>query len=267
MNIDELLLSAQMSNHATALVVAPSWGQGRTVFGGISAGMLYRAMKQQVDPERQLRSMNVCFAGPLMSDEPFTIELELLREGKSLSHLIARAVQNGDTAILSQASFGNPRESSVIKPALDKHDLGKPGSGQKIKHIPNVTPDFIQHFDLNLVRGALPYTGGSADTAELGGWMRFADTPDQFTDAHLITLIDAWPPAMLSMLNGPSPASTVSWNIEFIHPHAYIAPGEWIAYHAKTRQSGAGYGHAEASIWDEKGELIAISRQAVAMYG
>lgn len=96
--------------------------------------------------------------------------------------------------------------------------------------------------------------------------MRFSEAPAEVTDAHLIALIDAWPPTILQMLRWPAPASTMSWNLEFIHPHGPVAGDDWFAYQADTRQAADGYCHSEANIWDTRGELIAISRQIIAVF-
>ncbi|MFT4941090.1 MAG: acyl-CoA thioesterase [Paraglaciecola sp.] len=68
------------------------------------------------------------------------------------------------------------------------------------------------------------------------------------------------------MLRWPAPASSMSWKVEFIHPHSTFQPTDWFAYQAQTRQAADGYGHTEANIWDAKGKLIAVSRQTVTIF-
>jgi hypothetical protein len=46
--------------------------------------------------------------------------------------------------------------------------------------------------------------------------MRFKNQPSHFSDAHLVALIDIWPPTVLKMLRWPAMASNMSWNL-FIH--------------------------------------------------
>jgi hypothetical protein len=53
--------------------------------------------------------------------------------------------------------------------------------------------------------------------------MRFKQQPENFSDAHLVALIDIWPPTVLQMSRWPAMASTMSWNLEFIHPHQKIS--------------------------------------------
>ena len=81
MTVDELLdipsLTQTSENtwKVENLVIPKTWGQGRTAFGGISAGMLYTAVKQQITDDRVLRSFTTNFVGPLMLDTPFSIEV------------------------------------------------------------------------------------------------------------------------------------------------------------------------------------------------
>ncbi|GAA5216953.1 thioesterase family protein [Corallincola platygyrae] len=265
MHIDELLEAAVLTaDSQTTMTLPEDWTQGRTVFGGLSAALLYVVIKNQVAAERPLRSLSTNFVGPLLTDTSFSFEVELLREGKSASQLSARIVQQGQVAVIQQACFGAERGSDITVKQTDDHQLSSPKIEQQLPFIPDVTPKFIQHIDLAIVDGAMPYTG--ALQSSLDGWMRFRNPPNRITDAHLICLIDAWPPAVLQMMKQLAPASTMAWNLEFIHPHQPIAPDDWFAYKAYTRQAANGYAHLEANIWDSAGELVAISRQCVTVF-
>ncbi|USD42324.1 thioesterase family protein [Vibrio sp. SCSIO 43135] len=265
MHIDQLLQQAEdCVNNGTTMTFPQSWAQGRTAFGGISAALLYTTMKVKVAPDRPLRSLTTNFVGPLLSDTPFSFEVEVLREGKNASQLTARLVQNGDVAVMQQASFGIDRFSEIEVANSESHNLSQPNSLPLVPFVPSVTPSFIGNIDLAIEEGAMPYTG--QPDSHVHGWMRFKEPPTHISDAHLICLIDAWPPAVLQMMKGPAPASTMMWNLEFIHPHKPVDPKEWFAYKAITRQAGNGYAHLEADIWNDTGELVAISRQSVAVF-
>jgi acyl-CoA thioesterase II len=266
MHIDGLLALAkeQKSHPNRELVIPTSWAQGRTVYGGVTAGLLYAAAKAYVDDDRVMRSNSTNFIGPLMTEIPFTISIEVLREGKNVSQILARAIQNDKTCVMAQICFGNSRQSKVSVPNNDKHNMEAPKKANFIPPIPKVTPKFLKHLDLALVEGSIPFMGKK--TSHYHGWMRFSKAPQVFTDAHLICIIDAFPGTILQMLKWPAPASSVSWNIEFIHPHRPISGEDWLAYQAHTRQAADGYAHTEANIWDKDGELIAISRQTVAIF-
>ncbi|GAB3518640.1 acyl-CoA thioesterase [Photobacterium alginatilyticum] len=265
MHIDTLLQTAkELTNSQATMTLPEDWAQGRTAFGGISAALLYTVMKEKVADDRPLRSLTTNFVGPLFADIPFSFDVEVLREGKNASQLTARIIQDGQIAVIQQACFGTDRFSEIEVGNSDTHQLKDPQNLTRIPMIPGQTPNFIQHLDLAVSEGAMPFSGSPLST--LNGWMRFKQAPEQITDAHLISLIDAWPPAVLQMMKQPAPASTMMWNLEFIHPHQPVQPDEWFAYKAHTRQAAGGYAHLEANIWDSAGELIAISRQSVAVF-
>jgi acyl-CoA thioesterase len=266
MHIDELLnaSSAHKSTPEMTFTVPAQWSQGRTVYGGLSAAMLYAAARPYVESQRVMRSNSINFVGPLLVDTPFTIEIEVVREGKNVSQVMARAIQNDKTCVVSQICFGMHRVSKIIVENNETHDMDAPKKGNFIPQIPKVTPKFLKNIDLSIHNGGIPFTGRKS--AHYHGWMRLKHPPASISDAHIISLIDAWPPTLLQMMKWPAPASTVSWNIEFIHPHRHIEATDWFAYKAETRQAANGYGHTEANIWDSSGELIALSRQTVAIF-
>ncbi|WP_088328749.1 thioesterase family protein [Lacimicrobium sp. SS2-24] len=266
MHIDQLL--EQIQQHAdqetTPITVPKSWTQGRTLFGGISAALLYEAIRHKVKGDRVLRSLTTNFVGPLAPERPFEIRISVLREGKNVTQVTANALQDNQVAVFCQACFGVQRESKISVKSSTTHTMTPPQKAKFIPQIPKVTPKFLKHIDLSLTEGGLPFT--AKKTSKTCGWMRFSQHPEKITDAHLIALIDAWPPTILQMLRWPAPASTMSWNLEFIHPHAPVASDDWFAYQADTRQAADGYCHSEANIWDAKGELVAISRQIIAVF-
>ncbi|WP_018981414.1 acyl-CoA thioesterase [Salinimonas chungwhensis] len=270
MHIDELLTFSQPAwiNETTAVyrerIISADWGQGRTAFGGITAGMVFTAINAQVEDSRVLRAFNTNFIGPITLDYPFDIEVVKLREGKNVSHFSGQIIQNGKVCVASQACFGVGRVSKISVENHEVHAMSAPRKAQFIPQIPKVTPKFLRHFDLAIAEGGVPFTGRK--THHYHGFMRFSQAPETLTDGHLITMIDAWPPTLLQMMRWPAPASTVTWNIEFIHPHRPVSGADWFAYQAHTRQAADGYGHTEATIWDKDNEVVAISRQTVAVF-
>ena len=266
MHFDELLATAKQfaTDESTTVTLPDDWGQGRTAFGGVSAALLYTAIQSKVAAGRPLRSLSTNFIGPLALNEPFSFQVDILREGKSATQVVGKILQHGQIAVMQQACFGVDRESNIIVDTTTSHTLPSPEGLKTFPFIPSITPNFIQHTDLATCGGNTPFTGSTDSFTD--GWMRFKQPPASINDAHLIALIDAWPPCVLQMMKQPSPASTMTWNLEFIHPHQPVAPTDWFAYKAVTRQAAGGYAHTEANIWDAQGELVAISRQCVAVF-
>ena len=266
MNIDELFQHIQLNadtNNVQFPSIPKTWSQGRTVFGGLSASLALLAIRQLVGDERVLRSISVNFVGPIAAESEFTITPSLLREGRNVTHATATITQGDKICVVCNACFGSGRESRIKVANQVHNDMVHPKKANFIPQIPKVVPKFLRHFDLSIEKG-MPFTGSKNKQVE--GWMRFKEAPREISDAHIIAMIDAWPPTLLQMLRLPAPASTVTWEVEFIHPIKSLQPTGWLAYKADTRQAADGYGHTEANIWNDSGELVALSRQVVGIF-
>ena len=245
------------------MTIAEDWTQGRTVFGGLSAGLAYQVLKNVVAQGRLLRSITFNFVGPLAANVPFSFTWQVLREGKSATQISGNIVQNGQVCLAALGCFSADRVSDVkVDPGLKP--LPAPPRGLGTARRASGAPSFTRHVELAIEAGDAPFSG--SDNACFTGWVRFANAPAEITEAHIITLIDAWPPTVLQMFSTPAPASTMSWNLELVHPHGKLAPRSWLAYEAGTVQANGGYAHSEAQVHNEAGELIAISRQLVAAF-
>ena len=264
MLFEQLLRQAQTESEFN---VNASWGQGRTLFGGLSAALAYEKIKHNVDPERPLRSISINFSGQALADIPFSISEQVLSNGKSISQINGQLIQNERIVTQVCACFGIERESeiSIVSP---KVKLPPIGSNQRLNYMKGLTPEFVQHFEFEYCKGQFPFSNSPLN--ELAGWMRFKEPAENFTESHLIALIDAWPPTVLQKLKKPAPCATVSWNLEIVQPLSLLEQplraNDWFYYAAEIKQAHHGYAHTEAKVYSSDGTLIALSRQLIAVY-
>lgn len=271
MHIDELLLqTSALQSTATDQWqcshpgLPDNWGQGRTAFGGITAGFLHYALSQVVDGDRSLRAYHTNFVGPVSFNTPFTLVVEKLRSGRNMSQYLAKFVQNGSVCTCVQACFGVSRDSKITINKLPSHSMKLPKKAKFIPQIPKVTPKFFRHYELAIEQGQIPFSWSKH--SHYHGWMRFKQPVAQFNYTHFISLIDAWPPAVIQQLKLPAPVSTVSWDIEMIQPLEITTDNPWFAYQVETKLANGGYAHTEATIWDDKERVVALSRQTIAVF-
>jgi acyl-CoA thioesterase len=250
-----------------AVVIPPIWAQGRTCFGGLTAALAYEAMRAVTAAGRPLRSLAITFVAPAQVEIPLRFEAEALREGKAVSQVFCRVLQNDQVVMLAQGSFGLPRESSVLVEGLSAPAFKPLDECQELPFIPRVMPEFTRHIAMRWAVGGLPFSASSA--REMGGWMRFREGvgAEPMEVAHLLALIDAWPPATLPHLRSPAPSSSLTWTIEFIQPLPTQAANGWCRYLAEIEHARDGWGHVAAQCWSEAGQLLAISRQTVTLFG
>ena len=157
-----------------------------------------------------MRSLAVTFVGPATPQVPISFEVEVLREGKAVSTLLGRAVQEGQVVTLVQGSFGDGRPSAIevkAQPAVDMKPLEQ--SAAELPYIKGVTPEFMRHVALRWAIGGLPFSGN--DDRRMGGWVRLRDMADgPASEAHLLAMVDAWPPSLLPHLRQPAAGSTLT---------------------------------------------------------
>jgi len=264
MNLTELLDAVRAN--AESVTVPPTWAQGRAAFGGLMAAMVYEAMRLKLTDDRPVRSLAISFVAPAAADVPIRFEVDVLREGKAVSTLLGRAVQEGQVVTLVQGNFGAGRPSVVDIPAQPAFAM-KPleQAAPELPYIKGVTPEFMRHVALRWAVGGLPFSGN--DSRQMGGWVRLRNIADEALNvSHLLALVDAWPPSLLPHLKQPAAGSTLTWTIEFIQPTPKLSTLDWCRYCVETEYARDGYGHAAAALWSEKGELLALSRQTVTVF-
>ncbi|MDR7119150.1 thioesterase family protein [Rheinheimera soli] len=245
--------------------VPEQWGQGRAVFGGMASALALAHLVTELPAQIPLRSVSVSFVAPLNAG-PATVSRRILRQGKSVIQAMVEITQQGQVALVLLASFGVERPSaykiaSETSPVFTEKALVMPKQGP--------VPEFTRHFDYQIKRGVMPFSGGSS--TELGGLIRFAEGHNTAVGVlELLALVDAWPPVSLTLLNQPAPASSLTWTIEFIQPHqaseSTATTTNWWSYLASIEHGADGYHHIEAKLWQPDGQLAAISRQTVTVF-
>ncbi|MEO4046613.1 thioesterase family protein [Pseudomonas sp. CAU 1711] len=252
--------------HPQHVVVPALWGQGRAAFGGLVAAMLYEAMRLKVAPGKPVRSLAVTFVAPLQMGEATAFEVEVLREGKSVSQVLGRAVQNGAVVAMAQGSFGAARESAVRVVAEPAPAMKAVEECQELGYIPGVTPEFTRFLAMRWGEGGMPFSNNQSRS--MGGWVRLRSdvSYDRVSEAHLLALVDAWPPVVLAHLSKPAPGSSLTWTIEFVHPIPSLTTHDWCLYRAEIEHAADGYGHIAARLWTADGQLLALSRQTTTVF-
>lgn len=270
--IGPVTLQTMLDQAATGTVeIEEGWGQGRATFGGLVGSLLLAGLSAHVAEAADgslpaLRSVAVSFVAPAAPGAA-TVEREILRQGSRVSHAQARLVQDGEIKAVLLASYGVGRESVVSVPTTaDPPPIPAVEELEAIPHLPGLTPDFFAQVDLRIADGGWPFSG--ADTSHVTGWMALREPLATVTPAHLLALVDAWPPSVLQMLSVPSPSSTVTWSMDFLIDldNEQVDPATHWLYAVTTDQAAGGYVHTGAHIWHPDGRLVAISRQVNSVF-
>jgi len=255
----------ELAKTTSELTVDDSWGQGRSVFGGLTTAMVLTYIESQATlKDCDLRTINIHFCGSATEGELCELKYKILSEGRSVIQVEGQLLQNGAVKTQVIACFGRQRVSGigVTQPPMLFEKI--PEEAMKMPFIKGVAPGFVEYLDTRFTSTALPYSGSNEGV--ISGWIRFEDRPDVFSDSAILALIDAWPPAVMPMLSQPAPTSSITWNVEFIQPRDELAADDYLYYHCEVVQADRGYAHTEAKIYHPNGQLLALSRQLVGVY-
>ena len=255
----------ELAKTTNKLTVDNSWSQGRSVFGGLTAAMVLTYIETQTGfKDSDLRTINVHFCGAAIEGVPCELQYKILSEGRSVIQIEGQLLQEGAIKTQVIACFGRGRLSGVHLSPAPLAFAKSPQEGIKLPFVKGVAPGFIEYLDTRFTSTAIPYSGSSE--AVISGWMRFNEAPEIFSDSAILALIDAWPPAVMPMLNRPAPTSSITWNVEFIQPREALAADDYLYYHCDVVQADRGYAHTEAKVYHPNGQLLALSRQLVGVY-
>jgi acyl-CoA thioesterase len=256
----QLLARTRAQAGSASLEVTADWLQGRTVFGGLQAAVALRAMRLLV-PEVPLRTLQGTFLAPVPAGT-MTARAQVLRTGKSATHVEARIVDGEATLAVLVGVFGTARPSVVaITPRQPAVDAARPID---FPYVPGLTPAFTRHFKVRWLRGRPPYQGDTLTDHVVEVGLRDAGPAGE---SHVLALADFIPPVALSHLRTPAPGSTLTWMIElFTERLEALSLDRW-RVDATLAAARDGYTSQSIMLWGPGGEAVASSHQSMVVFG
>jgi len=255
------------------------WWIERGPNGGYVAALILRAVTAEVaDPERRLRSFTVHYLAPPVEGD-VEIEVTVERQGRSMTSVSARLVQDGRLLALAVAAFSTSRPSiefcTLVMPdveppeALESMPTVDAATGERIG------PVMRQRYEQRWAIGPRPFTGGAAAMADVreavaGGWIRLAPSelgdepgPDRASavDPHLlVAMADAWMPPVFGLVDEPTPVPTIDLTVHLRDPHP-VASDDWVLVVFRSTVASDGFIEEDGELWSRDGRLLAQSRQ------
>jgi acyl-CoA thioesterase len=236
------------------------WMQGRGAFGGVLAGVVVRALRARVGPDRPLRTLDLTFFAPFRP-EPGLVAAQLVRSGRTMTFATARITQRDLPVMGATATFGHLRPSTVRVQSAPPPDLPPPESMPSMPFAPGKRPEFTQHIDHRFAGGRYPFT--SQPLPGLEGWCRFRQPASG--EEGVVGLLDSWPAPVLSMFTRPAPASSVRWTTHMVGPISHAHEGWW-CYRGTAAHAAGGFTTMIGELYGPSGALVAWSEQLVATF-
>lgn len=240
------------------LQAPPSWGQGRTLYGGMTVALGWAAAERRYPDLPPLRSVQVAFVGPSAGE--LTLRPEILRQGKSATTIGVDVLSDGKLAARITFFCGAARDSKVAHqrveaPAAAAPDALPPvlGAGQG--------PTFASNFDIRHVSGGLPFSGGPP---EFVMWARLSAHEGADPLVALLALADVLPPAAMPVFPEFGVISSLSWSMDL--DRLPVEAGAWYLCRATAESTEDGYSRQAMEVFDANGRRLLGGRQTVAIF-
>lgn len=259
----EAILNTLEKSSTNTTSFSDNWSQGRSAFGGIAAAFAVTGMRKLLDSPRSIRSLMVSFIAPLPPGE-IEVAARIQRQGKNVTQTSADVISNNVVCLQAMAVFGNPRDALRIaaeedfNPTPREHGLAFDVHAERL-------PAFLQSFEGYWIDGSLPFSGKLSRHLKM--WVRHRSGLSELPIEKLVTICDIPPPVILSAFEKPPvPASSLTWSLEFVVPPELIS-SDWFYLDFKLDAAADGYTQQSGKIYDESGQLCALSRQCMVYFG
>ena len=238
--------------------ITGNWSVNGIPNGGYLLAILAQAMMQH----SEMKSTPIVTANFLSRCEPGEMEVlvEKMSTSKQFERLQAKLLQHGKEKIRAFGTFANEKNECI--PARYEAPEPKIAELEKCIPVPEI-PNFtiFSRIDVRLDPLCAGWMSGNlSDTSENKGWIKFKN--DRPFDVLAILLIaDAFPPAVLSSQGMVAWVPTIEFSVNILS----LAATNWLKCIFRTRFITCGLLEEDGEIWDQSGNLVAISRQ-IAQY-
>jgi acyl-CoA thioesterase len=232
--------------------------------GGVITALALRAMADELDDaELSVRTLHTTFVGRV-AHGPLEIDVEVLRRGRSMSHVRAEVRNPGaERGHVTIAALGRSREG------FDFTDLAPPEVPP-----PEECPSFrdppppgfpampVMPFWDVLVEGrpaigTPPWEDVPRTTSERACWYRFDDSPlldDGTLDPLALVVMADTMPGSVGERVGPGDRPWFSPSVDLTVHLLQPCRSEWVLTHNRARFAGDGYASVEMALWDAPAE-------------
>jgi acyl-CoA thioesterase len=254
--------------------VDPCWNCPTVPQGGTMAALATAAMALELgDPGQRLRTQTTVFAAMIPAGE-VTIDVAVLRRGRTMSQLMATARAAGtDAGHTTVAVFGQARAGFEFTD-LAMPDVVGPADAPSFRDPPPPEVEFDEgepfpfweRVEGRAVIGRPPWEPFVPTSSECAFWYAF-DEPPMRADGTLdplgvIALADLMPSSVGQRM-GPLGRQWYPPSTDLTVHLFGEARSRWLLAHLHARRAGEGYASVEAALWDEGGALVAHASQVM----
>lgn len=240
------------------------WGYNAQ-FGGYAHALVLTAMRDALaEPSMPPASMSIHFIRPFVTGE-FRCEVEVVRTGRTMANVHARAYSGGKLAAQAITAFARRRDLGPFLARTPPPELAQPVREGEAPVDPQMGIPNHRHYDLWPRVGSFPER--RADGDRVGGWIRMRGEP--VVDENVLVMFnDTWPPVAYHLWQPGHVAVSADITTQFRGElPARIAPGEAVFVELRTAACSGGLVDEDTAVWSAAGELLCQGRQVRFVHG
>lgn len=235
-------------------IVSGDWSVNGNPNGGYLAAILANSVLQHSE-KKSILIFTTNFISRCVPGEA-EISVENIGFSKQFERWRARLAQNGQERVCAIGTFTNNERDQCEKVYEESEPVLLPiEECIAIPEIPNYT--IFNQMDVRLEPNCTGWMKGDlTDKSKVKGWTKFkSDRP--LDELAILLITDSFPPAVLAS------QGIVAWvpSIELSVNIRNLAKTQWLKCTFRSRFINNGIVEEDGQVWDETGELIAISRQ------
>tara|TARA_B100000470_G_scaffold218813_1_gene204756 strand:+ start:138 stop:962 length:825 start_codon:yes stop_codon:yes gene_type:complete len=246
----------ELGGHRHQVQLASNWNIGDNPNGGYLTAIGLQAIRRLGNHPDPI-SVTTHYLRPGSSGQSGEVSAELIRSGRSVTTGRASLVQDGRSRIEVMASMGDLSGASghEYEITVPPPDIPPPEDCVERDGLEQGVALFIaSRIDLRVDPERAK--AGASDTAEMFGWIRFADGREPDT-LGLTLFADAFAPSIFTRLGRVGWVPTIELTV---HIRRRPAPG-WVLGRFVTEDLHDGRMIEDGWLWDSTGSLVARSRQ------
>lgn len=256
MNLASLLDQFHAGDAVHHIDIPPSWHQGRTAYGGLSAVLAYQAAKLADADLPPLQSAQIAFAGPLTGK--VHVAATVLRRGKNTAFVKSEISGADGIGLSCTFIFMNRRDSHLNYEALVRPTFPPiPDAATARSGPPEFFTGHLQYPEKRLDLGLA--------SPRLASWHRFTEHDGLDHIAELICIGDALPPSAMGLMTEKGMVSSMNWQVNMLTGAPATKDGWWYI-ESQTHHAGNGASSQYMAAWNSDGEPVMTGMQSVAIF-
>lgn len=223
--------------------------------GGLCLARMASAMQRHA-ADAPMVGITAQFHGAVRS--AFRIDADVVRDGRTVTTVAARALSGSTTRVSAGAVFGSHR-ARTLPPLAPPAPAAPAPTECEVFAIPPAFVPISEQVEIRPVGRNRPFSGGAAP--ELTAWIRLVedDTPPDLP--RLLFLLDALAPSYAAVLSRPRPIPTIELSVRPGDglPHA---TSPWVLLAARTSTASAdGWIDERVDAWTPDGRHLGTAHQ------